>query len=67
MRGNRNRRVEAHSLAHWLEWQTAKRCSEASRGKHSPEWFYDPLAATCLGELIYDEFFQAPKRPAHQL
>lgn len=47
----------AHRLAHFIENTHAKdRCSLLRRGRFKPEAHeeFDPLAATCLGNLIYD-------------
>lgn len=45
--------VTAHRLAHFIEWQHAKDRANLSRFRCGPEFEFDPLAATCLGDLIY--------------
>lgn len=46
--------IEAHHLAHWIEWKHAEALSRATKGRQSADYLYDPLAATCLGDLIYN-------------
>jgi hypothetical protein len=43
----------AHMLAHYIEWQHAKDRARERRVRTDPENIFDPLAATCLGDLIY--------------
>ena len=57
-----NRQQLAHDIAHWIEWQHAKQLSMAVRGRQSAEWFYDPLAATCLGDLLYERLCVTNRR-----
>ena len=48
--------IEAHRLAHQIEWAHAKeRAALKSTGRNrvNPDNEFDALAATCLGDLIY--------------
>jgi hypothetical protein len=46
--------VTAHRLAQFIEWQHARDRAKLSRMRTGPDLEYDPLAATCLGDLIYN-------------
>ena len=52
--------IRAHRLAHELEVQRAK--AEAKWDRMRRDWlhFYDPHAATELGNLIYNRMFPGP-------
>jgi len=53
--------IEAHRLAEHLGWQEAKRLAAAHKFKRIPvRNFYDQLAATCLGDLIYTRMRKKP-------
>lgn len=55
----------AHYLAHEIEWITAKRLAQEARRRHGPrveaEQFFDPHAATELGNLIADRMRLIPE------
>lgn len=44
----------AHRLAQYIEWQHSKDRARLLRMRSSGDHEYDPLAATCLGDLIYE-------------
>lgn len=46
--------VTAHRLAHFIEWTHAKERARLTRMKTTPENEFDIMAATCLGDLIYN-------------
>lgn len=46
--------VTAHRLAQFIEWQHAKDRARLVRMRSNGDREYDPLAATCLGDLIYE-------------
>lgn len=46
--------VTAHRLAQFIEWQHAKERARLRRMKVKAADEYDDLAATCLGDLIYN-------------
>lgn len=62
----KRKEIQAHHLANWIEWQHAKSLSRATKGRQSAEYLYDPLAATCLGNLLYDELCRAEGKPENQ-
>lgn len=46
--------VTAHRLAQHIEWIHAKDRAMLTRARYNANIEYDPLAATCLGDLIYE-------------
>lgn len=46
---------KAHALAQFIMWSQARVLKEASNANFRQEvsYYYDQLAATCLGDLIY--------------
>jgi hypothetical protein len=46
--------LTAHRLAQFIEWQHAKDRARLARTRSNGDREYDPLAATCLGDLIYN-------------
>lgn len=46
--------VSAHRLAQHIEWLHAKDRAKLARTRSNADREYDPLAATCLGDLIYE-------------
>lgn len=46
--------ITAYRLAQFIEWQHAKERAKLSRTRTNADVEYDPLAATCLGDLIYN-------------
>lgn len=46
--------ITAHRLAQHIEWLHAKERARLARTRSNGDREYDPLAATCLGDLIYD-------------
>lgn len=46
--------VSAHRLAQHIEWLHAKDRAKLARTRSNVDREYDPLAATCLGDLIYE-------------
>lgn len=45
--------ISAHRLAQYIEWSHAKDRAKLARARVTVDQAYDPLAATCLGDLIY--------------
>jgi hypothetical protein len=45
--------IAAHRIAHYIEVARCRDVARVSRMRKPWESFYDPLAATCLGDLIY--------------
>lgn len=54
--------IEAHRLASWIEWRHAKELARATKGRQSAEDLYDPLTATCLGDLLYGRLCQPTRK-----
>jgi len=46
--------ITAHRLAQFIEWQHAKDRARLAKRRTGPDLEYDPLTATCLGDLIYN-------------
>lgn len=55
------RLIAAHRLAQEIEWINAKERARRDRLRNKPHYHYDPLAATCLGNLIYSRMVTARK------
>jgi hypothetical protein len=46
--------ITAHRLAQHIEWIHAKDRARLARMRSNGDHEYDPLAAACLGDLIYE-------------